>query len=37
MEKDVLSKIKKEILATKKISYLFYDITNKPPATMQWE
>jgi GMP synthase (glutamine-hydrolysing) len=37
MEKDVLNKIKKEILATKKISYIFYDITNKPPATMQWE
>ncbi|MFA6389613.1 MAG: glutamine-hydrolyzing GMP synthase, partial [Patescibacteria group bacterium] len=37
MEKRILEKIAKAILATKKISYVFYDITNKPPATLEWE
>lgn len=37
MKKSVLKKITREILSTKKISYVFYDITNKPPGTTEWE
>ncbi|MFA6394067.1 MAG: glutamine-hydrolyzing GMP synthase [Patescibacteria group bacterium] len=37
MEKRILEKITKAILATGKISYVFYDLTNKPPATLEWE
>ncbi|MDD4333335.1 MAG: glutamine-hydrolyzing GMP synthase [Patescibacteria group bacterium] len=37
MKKSILKKITREILATKKISYIFYDITNKPPGTTEWE
>jgi GMP synthase (glutamine-hydrolysing) len=37
MEKRVLKKMTKAILATGKISYVFYDITNKPPGTTEWE
>jgi GMP synthase (glutamine-hydrolysing) len=37
MGKAVLKKITQEILATGKISYVFYDITNKPPGTTEWE
>jgi GMP synthase (glutamine-hydrolysing) len=37
MEKAILKKIVKEILSTGKISYVFYDLTNKPPGTTEWE
>jgi GMP synthase (glutamine-hydrolysing) len=37
MESDLLKKITEEIMATGKISYVFYDITNKPPGTIEWE
>ncbi|OGF26494.1 hypothetical protein A2477_03415 [Candidatus Falkowbacteria bacterium RIFOXYC2_FULL_47_12] len=37
MDTKLLADIVKEILATKKISYVFYDVTNKPPGTVQWE
>lgn len=37
MEKAVLQKMTKAILATGRISYVFYDITNKPPGTTEWE
>ncbi|MFA6107103.1 MAG: glutamine-hydrolyzing GMP synthase [Patescibacteria group bacterium] len=37
MEKRVLEKITKAILDTNKVSYVFYDLTNKPPATLEWE
>lgn len=37
MQSSVLKKITKEILATGCISYVFYDITNKPPGTTEWE
>ena len=37
MDKKILDQIGQTILATGKISYLFYDITNKPPGTTEWE
>jgi GMP synthase (glutamine-hydrolysing) len=37
MEKRVLQKMTKAILATGKVSYVFYDITNKPPGPTEWE
>jgi GMP synthase (glutamine-hydrolysing) len=37
MEKNILKKITKEILATGRIAYVFYDLTNKPPGTTEWE
>jgi len=37
MDKKILSQIVQEILATGKISYVFYDVTNKPPGTTEWE
>ncbi len=37
MQKTVFKKITKEILATGRISYVFYDLTNKPPGTTEWE
>jgi len=33
----ILEKIVKQILATGEVSYIFYDITNKPPGTIEWE
>ena len=33
----VLSKIANQVRQFKQIDYLFYDITNKPPATIEWE
>lgn len=35
--KNILKKITEDIVATKKISHVFYDITNKPPGTTEWE
>ncbi len=32
-----LTKIKKQLLQMPYIDYLFYDITHKPPATVEWE
>jgi GMP synthase (glutamine-hydrolysing) len=37
MDKTILKKITNAILATGKISYVFYDLTNKPPGTTEWE
>ena len=37
MPKTILHDITRKILATKQIDYIFYDITNKPPATIEWE
>jgi len=34
---DVLQNIVNEITALDKIDYIFYDITNKPPGTIEWE
>jgi len=33
----ILKKITDAILATDSIDYVFYDITNKPPGTIEWE
>ena len=33
----VLEKIVNQIIGTGEISYIFYDITNKPPGTIEWE
>lgn len=33
----VLTDIKRELQAVAYIDYIFYDITNKPPATIEWE
>jgi GMP synthase (glutamine-hydrolysing) len=37
MQKNVLNSITKQIFETKKIDYIFYDVTNKPPGTIEWE
>lgn len=35
--KAILKKITRDILKTGKVFYVFYDITNKPPGTTEWE
>ncbi len=37
MNRKILKEITKSVLELKKISYVFYDITNKPPGTIEWE
>ncbi|MDP3995167.1 MAG: glutamine-hydrolyzing GMP synthase, partial [bacterium] len=37
MPHDVLKSITQKIMATGAIDYVFYDITNKPPGTIEWE
>ncbi len=37
MKRKILKEIIKSILEVPKISYVFYDITNKPPGTIEWE
>ncbi|MDR3559510.1 MAG: glutamine-hydrolyzing GMP synthase, partial [Candidatus Pacebacteria bacterium] len=37
MDKKLLEKITQDILATGEIGYVFYDLTNKPPGTVEWE
>ncbi|MDQ1283878.1 MAG: hypothetical protein QG620_226 [Patescibacteria group bacterium] len=37
MDLKVLDKIVGKIVATGEIGYVFYDITNKPPGTVEWE
>jgi GMP synthase (glutamine-hydrolysing) len=37
MPDDLLDSISTELLAIKGISGVFYDLTNKPPATIEWE
>ncbi|PIR93133.1 glutamine-hydrolyzing GMP synthase [Candidatus Falkowbacteria bacterium CG10_big_fil_rev_8_21_14_0_10_43_10] len=37
LDNEVVNKIVEEISATDKISNIFYDITNKPPGTIEWE
>lgn len=37
MEPELLHKLAKEILGVKGIGAVFYDVTHKPPATIEWE
>jgi len=37
MPKDLLSEIVRELSALPGVAGVFYDITNKPPATIEWE
>lgn len=37
MPKPTLTAIKKQLVKIPYIDYIFYDITNKPPATIEWE
>jgi len=37
MPQPTLTAIKKQLLKIPYIDYIFYDITNKPPATIEWE
>jgi len=37
MDKKILDNLIVKILATGKISQIFYDLTNKPPGTTEWE
>ena len=37
IELEEVKQLAKEILSTNKISTVFYDITNKPPGTVEWE
>ncbi len=33
----ILKKIIKKITALRAVDFIFYDITNKPPGTIEWE
>lgn len=37
MDKIILSEIVQNLTALSRISFVFYDITNKPPGTIEWE
>lgn len=37
MRRKILREIVDKVLELKKISFVFYDITNKPPGTIEWE
>jgi GMP synthase (glutamine-hydrolysing) len=37
MPRPVLTQIRRALSALPQIDYIFYDITNKPPATIEWE
>ena len=37
IKEQVLNEMVEKILTTNKISNIFYDITNKPPGTIEWE
>ena len=37
MERDLIERLAREILAVDGIAAVFYDLTHKPPATIEWE
>ncbi|TGJ99289.1 glutamine-hydrolyzing GMP synthase [Leptospira semungkisensis] len=37
LEKEILEELVTEILKIPEIDYVFYDLTNKPPGTIEWE
>jgi GMP synthase PP-ATPase subunit len=37
MPDDLLAQVAKELSAIEGIGGVFYDLTNKPPATIEWE
>jgi GMP synthase (glutamine-hydrolysing) len=37
LKKTIIKEIVRDIMSTEKISYIFYDLTNKPPGTVEWE
>jgi len=37
LEPDFLHQLREEIIQTKLVSMLFFDLTNKPPGTIEWE
>lgn len=37
MERSILEKIRNSILEIPNIAYVFYDLTHKPPGTIEWE
>ena len=37
MSKDLLDRITRELIDVEGIASVFYDLTNKPPATIEWE
>jgi GMP synthase (glutamine-hydrolysing) len=37
MQRQILREMVDQILSIEKISFVFYDITNKPPGTIEWE
>ena len=37
MDRKILTRITKELCDISKISAVFYDLTHKPPGTIEWE
>ncbi len=37
MPDDLLAKIKTELLEVSGVSAVFFDLTHKPPGTIEWE
>jgi GMP synthase (glutamine-hydrolysing) len=37
MSEDLLRQLTEKLLAIPGISAVFYDVTNKPPGTIEWE
>jgi GMP synthase PP-ATPase subunit len=37
MPEDLLQQMTRELAAVEGVAGVFYDLTNKPPATIEWE